>query len=263
MYNSPQPQDLYPDEQNGLIGRIILMVIYLFVASLLSLSLSSMAFASDDFRITRASWSDYRDRLTVEGDCRDRFDVTVTNADTGASVGRGECDDHEWRVRRSYAETSSVPCTVRAVQDDGRVDERAVSNAPSDCDDGGGTPPPPTGEVSINSTSQSCGAADVSGNGIPCNDTPVPERPFVGNSAGHTVVAINDLGMHCGDLDTRISSILPPFQVLLAQVIQQGSDPEILSPNQVDVFYSAVSNPNDPILGDDSEIGRASCRERV
>ena len=255
MYHAPQPQDYYPDDQNGLIRRIIFMVIYLFVASLLSLSLSSMAFASDDFRITRASWSDFRDRLTVRGDCHDRLDVTVTNADTGASVGRGECDDHEWRVRKSYSETSSVPCTVRAVQDDGEVEERSVSNAPSDCDDGGGTPPPPTGEVSINSTSQSCGSADISGNGIACPDpdAPVSERPIVGNNAGHTVVAINDLGMHCGDLDTRISSILPPFQVLLAQVIQKGSEPDILSPNQVDVFYSAASNPDDPILNKDPD----------
>ena len=105
--------------------------------------------------------------------------------------------------------------------------------------------------VSINSTSQSCGSADVSVNGIVCNDTPVPEQPFIGNNAGHAIVAINDLGMHCGDLDTRISSILPPFQVLLAQVIQKGSQPQILSPNQADVFYSAASNPDDPILNKD------------
>ncbi|MGB5671022.1 MAG: hypothetical protein WBM71_10770, partial [Sedimenticolaceae bacterium] len=56
-------------------------------------------------------------------------------------------------------------------------------------------------------------------------------------------------GMHCGDLDTRISSILPPFQVLLAQVIRKGEEPDILGPNQVQVYYSAVSNPKDPVLG--------------
>jgi hypothetical protein len=61
------------------------------------------------------------------------------------------------------------------------------------------------------------------------------------------VLAINDLGMHCGDLDTRISSILPPFQVLLGQVIKRGSSP-ILNPAGVNLEYSAASNPNDPIL---------------
>ena len=53
--------------------------------------------------------------------------------------------------------------------------------------------------------------------------------------------------MHCGDLDTRISSILPPFQVLLGQVIRRGSTP-ILNPAGVGLEYSAASNPNDPIL---------------
>ncbi|MEA3276197.1 MAG: putative Ig domain-containing protein [Pseudomonadota bacterium] len=113
----------------------------------------------------------------------------------------------------------------------------------------------PAPDVSINSTSQSCGEADPTGS-IACQDNPVPEVPLSG-TGGHSIVAINDLGMHCGDLDTRISSILPPFQVLLAQVIQKGEEPQILPPyhgpgspqNAVEVYYSAVSNPNDPILG--------------
>ncbi len=52
--------------------------------------------------------------------------------------------------------------------------------------------------------------------------------------------------MHCGDLDTRIASILPPFQVMLAQVIQKGSEPT-LNPAGIDLYYSAASNPNDPV----------------
>jgi hypothetical protein len=94
--------------------------------------------------------------------------------------------------------------------------------------------------ISINSTSQ---------NGKP--STPLPEVPAPGEpgsgDGNHVVLAINDLGMHCGDLDTRISSILPPFQVLLAQVIQRGSSPT-LNPAGVSLEYSAASNSNDPIL---------------
>ena len=75
----------------------------------------------------------------------------------------------------------------------------------------------------------------------------VPERTRA-NNVGYTLVAINDLGMHCGDLDTRVSSILPPFQVLLAQVIQRGPQPSVLGPSQVNVLYSAASNPVDPVL---------------
>jgi hypothetical protein len=96
-------------------------------------------------------------------------------------------------------------------------------------------PVDPGGSVSINSTSQ---------NG--CPDTTIPQEVQVPNT-NYSVLAINDLGMHCGDLDTRIASILPPFQVLLAQVIRKGTDP-VLNPAGVDVFYSATSNPNDPVL---------------
>ncbi len=95
--------------------------------------------------------------------------------------------------------------------------------------------------VSVNSTSQN--SSDVGT--IPTN--PVPQQPISSNTS-YQLVGINDLGMHCGDLDTRIASILPPFQVLLSQVIQKGSRPVLLGPSQVDVFYSAVSNPTDPIL---------------
>ncbi|MEW8628332.1 MAG: PKD domain-containing protein, partial [Candidatus Thiodiazotropha sp.] len=90
--------------------------------------------------------------------------------------------------------------------------------------------------VSINSTSQ---------NGIPGD--PVPEQPLINNN-DYRVFAVNDLGMHCGDFDTRISSILPPFNVLHATVIRRGLEPEILGPNDVDVYYSAASNPLDPII---------------
>ena len=101
------------------------------------------------------------------------------------------------------------------------------------------TPPqvcnPKNLNLSINSTSQDG-----------CPDATVPQQPQVANTS-YSVLAINDLGMHCGDLDTRISSILPPFQVLLAQVIQKGATP-VINPAGVSVSYSAAANPNDPIL---------------
>ncbi|MEZ5542854.1 MAG: PKD domain-containing protein [Pseudomonadota bacterium] len=99
---------------------------------------------------------------------------------------------------------------------------------------GGGTPP----ALSINSTSQDS-LQPVTGT--------VPQQTPV-SGGNYSVLAINDLGMHCGDLDTRIASILPPFQVLLAQVIQKGSRPTI-NPAGVSLEYSATFNPADPILG--------------
>ena len=104
--------------------------------------------------------------------------------------------------------------------------------------------------VSINSTSQ---------DGTP--ETALPEEPAPGGSGSgdgnHVVMAINDLGMHCGDYDTRISSILPPFQVLLGQVLQRGSTPT-LNPAGVSLWYSAASNPADPAAGPGPFPGRKS-----
>jgi len=68
----------------------------------------------------------------------------------------------------------------------------------------------------------------------------------------YKLVAANDLGMHCADQDYQIFSILPPFNVVHAQVLATGSGgqaPRILSDSEVDMVYSAVSNPNDPVGG--------------
>ena len=97
------------------------------------------------------------------------------------------------------------------------------------------------GSVSINSTSAS---------GFPVPSSAVSEldlSPYLPNP-DYVIVAINDLGMHCGDLDTRISSVLPPFNILHSQVIERGNGglPRILGKNEVEIFYSAAINPNDP-----------------
>ncbi|MGB5718859.1 MAG: hypothetical protein WBN81_17420, partial [Gammaproteobacteria bacterium] len=58
-----------------------------------------------------------------------------------------------------------------------------------------------------------------------------------------------DLGMHCADLDYKIFSILPPFNVVHAQVIRLGDKerlPKLMNDNQIKVVYSATSSPNDP-----------------
>ncbi len=105
-------------------------------------------------------------------------------------------------------------------------------------------PPPVVPDVSINSTSQ---------NGFP--GSPVAEQPLL-NLDSYKLFAVNDLGMHCGDLDTRVSSILPPFNVLHATVIRRGLSPNVLSPSDgVELVYSASSNPADPILSGNNSAG--------
>ncbi|MGD2054942.1 MAG: cytochrome C, partial [Gammaproteobacteria bacterium] len=47
-------------------------------------------------------------------------------------------------------------------------------------------------------------------------------------NATHQVLAFNDLGMHCADLDYSTFVILPPFNVIHSQVIERGDKPRIL-----------------------------------
>ena len=77
----------------------------------------------------------------------------------------------------------------------------------------------------------------------------VPQQPFI-LSGQYQVLPANDLGMHCGDLGNEAFSLLPPFNRVVAQVIQKGGTgsnrPRILDNTQVSVEYSAASNPVDP-----------------
>ena len=64
------------------------------------------------------------------------------------------------------------------------------------------------------------------------------------------VFAFNDLGMHCLDKDFSVFSILPPFNVLHAQVVRKGiagSRPQILNDSQASVTYSAVADSSGSI----------------
>jgi hypothetical protein len=63
-----------------------------------------------------------------------------------------------------------------------------------------------------------------------------------GINGTHQVLAFNDLGMHCADLDYSTFVILPPFNVVHSQVIERGNAPRILNESQVNVSYRAVED---------------------
>ncbi len=63
-------------------------------------------------------------------------------------------------------------------------------------------------------------------------------------SAGFKVFANNDLGMHCVDSSFAVFSILPPYNVVDAQVValQSSGDPVVLDSTQIDLRYSAIAD---------------------
>ena len=63
----------------------------------------------------------------------------------------------------------------------------------------------------------------------------------------HQVLAFNDLGMHCADLDYSTFVILPPYNVIHSQVIERGEEPRILDDAQASVSYRAVADASGSI----------------
>ena len=61
-----------------------------------------------------------------------------------------------------------------------------------------------------------------------------------------TVLAFNDLGMHCMDREFSVFSILPPFNVVHSQVVLRDADgrPFLADDGEVDVFYDAATDPS-------------------
>lgn len=70
-----------------------------------------------------------------------------------------------------------------------------------------------------------------------------------GASYEAVVLAANDLGMHCMDREFSVFSILPPFNVVNAQVLKRDSTglPYITDDIEVNVFYDSVADPSGSI----------------
>lgn len=62
--------------------------------------------------------------------------------------------------------------------------------------------------------------------------------------SGAKVLANNDLGMHCVDESFKVFSILPPYNVVNAQVVTQDANgnPKLLDDTQVTLRYSPVAD---------------------
>ncbi len=71
--------------------------------------------------------------------------------------------------------------------------------------------------------------------------SPCIDNPF------YQVFAFNDLGMHCYDKDFSVFSLLPPFNVIHAQVVNKGLKPIILDDTQVKLTYAGTADPSGSI----------------
>ncbi|RJR47653.1 MAG: cytochrome C [Deltaproteobacteria bacterium] len=67
------------------------------------------------------------------------------------------------------------------------------------------------------------------------------------STPSYQVFAFNDLGMHCYDSDFSVAAVLPPYNVVRAQVLLKGQHPQFLDPAQVKLSYRAVADPTGSI----------------
>jgi len=176
------------------------------------LSTSVFVFADDDddddehesrFKISEAKWDDEKARLKVKGEGRNARTIRLFNAASMQQLGSDIVDDDEWKIE--LYNLTAIPCRVKVTQSDGQAAEKNLEDAPSSCSDSStGTLPPPSNQ-------------------------------------SFAILAANDLGMHCADQDYRIFSILPPYNVLNAQVVQKGSTPKLMTAaDGINVTYKAA-----------------------
>lgn len=98
------------------------------------------------------------------------------------------------------------------------------------------------------------GSGDIVGDGGGGDGGGTPPPPV--SDAASTVLAHNDLGMHCMDREFSVFSILPPFNVVHSQVVLRDAagKPYLANDVAVEVSYASAADPAGSI--NTSSIGK-------
>ena len=195
-------------------------------------------FSTAILNIEKSKWDSDDNKLKVEGTGKSDQVVVLYDAVTSIKLATTQIDrSGEWEFK--IRQLNSPPCKLR-VESNGDILE-----------------------TSIEGVSGNCEAIIIGDNDTPIdepNPTPTPDI-VTGNVQ---VLGFNDLGMHCMDDDYSVFSVLPPFNVLHAQVIQKGTStrkPTIMDASQVDVQYAATADPSGSI--NSTSIGKTNFWEYV
>jgi hypothetical protein len=109
--------------------------------------------------------------------------------------------------------------------------------------------------ASLVATLAACGGGGGGGGGGGDDDDGGGGGGGGGTLDGVVVLAANDLGMHCMDREYSVFSILPPYNVIRAQVVRRtAAGPRLLDPSEVDVRYDAVADATGSI--NSSSVGK-------
>ncbi len=223
--------------------------------------LSAGQVSAADILIKRATWNDSWNGLSVSGSATPRTEVTLVNAyDTDQVLGddRTSRRSGSWGIR--VRNPSPAPCRVRAIDADGQIAERDVSNAPADCaptaPGGGNTPPtadangPYTGSAGVAVQFSSAGSNDSDGSitGYAWNfgdgaSSSAANPSHTYSSAGNYTVSLT-VTDNDGDTgaDATTADIAPPANV---PPTAEANGPYTGSAGVAVQFSSAGSNDSD------------------
>lgn len=202
---------------------------------------------SSDYQVTtnialtikEAKWEDDDNKLKIEGKASPGQEVTVFDTSSLAYIASAAIDSSgEWELKVRNLETP--PCSVTVETNNASVSVN-VEDVPLNC-------------------GFTVGDADV----VTPNPNPLPQPDPIPSLSNVQVFAFNDLGMHCMDEDYSVFSVLPPFNVLHAQVIQKGNSsqkPKILNASQVDVQYSPTPDSSGSV--NSTSIGKTNFWDHV
>ena len=196
--------------------------------------------------VEKSKWDDEDNELKVKGTGKVDSIVILFDENNSNKIASTQIDDDgEWKFK--LEDLPYPPCKLR-LESNGDILYTFVENVSNNCDvavigdDDSATPEP-----------------DINPNPTP-DPQPLPDVV----SGNVQVLGFNDLGMHCMDDDYSVFSVLPPFNVLHAQVIQKGTgnlNPVILDASMVDVQYSATSDSSGSV--NSTSIGKTNFWEYV
>ena len=86
-----------------------------------------------------------------------------------------------------------------------------------------------------------------------------PDRAALATT-NYTLVGWNNLGMHCMDNDFSVFSLLPPYNTIMAQLVD-STGKLVTNPANITVTYQAIADPTGSI--NTSSIGKANFWDHV
>jgi len=148
------------------------------------------------------------------------------------------------KTKETVLVTTANPVDLTIAEDENTAEDTGDNTGEDTGDNTGEDTGEDTGDDTGDDTGEDTGDNTGEDTGNNTGETP----PLL-TTGDYTILGFNDLGMHCLDQEFSIFSLLPPFNVVNAQVIARDSkgQPKLVDDSTIEVHYSAVADPKGSI----------------